>query len=102
MRDSLIQQEYEFEDIYLYLVILLEVAPALTHPQDYEKTGQEELEGEKEKEGKNRKKTGRGLVQKREEEQKEGEGNDHLRFSFTSCKKTQESKSSFLQQPALC
>lgn len=99
MRDSLIQQEYDFEDIYLYLVILLEVSPALTHPQDYEKTGQEELEGEKEKEGKNRKKTGRLLST---EEQKEGEGNDHLRFSFTSCMKTQESKTSFLQQPALC
>lgn len=94
---------YEFEDIYPYLVILLEVSPALTHPQVYGTAGQEEeLEGEKEKEGKNRKKTGRGLEQKRQEEQKKGEGNDHLRFSFNSCKKTQESKTSFLQQPALC
>lgn len=88
---------YEFEDVYLYLVILLEVSPSLTHPQAYKKAGQEEkLEGEKEKDGKNRKKTGRGLGQKREEEQKEREGNDHLRFSFNSCKKTQESKTAFL------
>ena len=46
---------YEFEDIYLYLVILLEVSPALTHPQAYKNAGQEEeLEREKEKDGKNK------------------------------------------------
>lgn len=69
LRDSLKQ----LEGIYLYIIILLEVSPALTHPQAYEKAGpEEELEGEKEKDGKNRKKTGRGLGQKRKEEQKEG------------------------------